>query len=71
MVLLTESFLHWFAPQEHTIVTDKKKKDNLDGPFNQEININVGDTKQIENNTWARGDMKFIFECSLNSISHE
>jgi hypothetical protein len=26
--------------------------------------------KYIENNTWARGDMTFIFECS-STISHE
>ena len=27
--------------------------------------------KEVENNTWARGDMKFIFECSDFEIEHD
>ena len=33
--------------------------------------LHTSEQREIENSTWARGDMKFIFECSTRYLTSE
>ena len=39
--------------------------------FLNRSNCAIQFAKQIDNNTWARGDMEFLFECSTRYLTSE